>query len=148
MLRRAGRNGRKYGLTPKGRTQLRRASWEFLAFGSPLLEDLRRWALERLAGAVRDRGWHRVVLYGAAAAGRAVLEWAREAGLTTVAVCDEERDDKGLTPLSQLSGLDYDCIVLADWARAEDPLLMRLLEQYGPVVGLFLVDGAAKPEWR
>ncbi len=148
MLRALKRSKTKYELTPKGKSQLDRASWQLLAFTCNELMGLRQTAVRQLARCVAEHGWSRAVLYGATPVAEVLRDWAAQAGIDTVALCDEERTGNGLSRLGDLAGLQYDCIILSDWGRADDAMLMRLLREYGPVINLFATDGRAVPEWR
>ena len=138
------RERRRYDLTRKGRTLLDRASWAFLASGAGLLEQLRGRAIAELSRHAPGRA----VLYGATPIANVLERWARDAGLEIAAVCDEERSGRDVVRLDDLRALDYDMIVLADWDRADDAMLARLLNEFGTVINLFKADGAARPEWR
>lgn len=139
-----GRKRRQYDLTEKGRDLLARGSWAFLAFGSDLMEQLRERAITQLGRHAPKR----VVVYGATPVGRIVGRWATDAGLDVVAVCDEERRGRNVTRLDDLKTLECDAIILADWHRADDGMLERLLNEYGTVINPFKTNGAAMPEWR
>ncbi len=134
----------KYEVTPKGEALLARASWEFLAFGAGLVEQLHRRAVTEL----QLQNVRKAVLYGATPLARIIERWATEAGIDVVAVCDEERHGRDVARLDDLKTLEYDAIILTDWERAEDKMLARLLRQFGPVINPFNIDGTAKPEWR
>lgn len=136
-----------YELTPKGSAALERASWELMSFTGGLRSGLQERAVTRLASEARENGWSRAVLYGATPLAEIIADWARAAGVEAVAVCDEERRGRNVVRLGNLAGLEYDCIILADWKRADDGVLLRLLLEYAPVVNLFLVDGHSVPGW-
>ena len=140
----AGRGGRKYVLTPKGESLLHRAAWAFLAFGAGPLAQLR----ERTISELRRHSSRRAVLYGATPLAGIIGRWAAEAGLGVVALCDEERRGRNVARLDDLAAIEYDLIILADWARAGDGMLARLLDEFGEVINPFETDGAARPEWR
>ncbi|MFH1732006.1 MAG: winged helix-turn-helix domain-containing protein [Planctomycetota bacterium] len=140
----AGRGGRKYALTPKGKGLLRRASWAFLAFGAGLVGNLREGAISEL----RRHSSRKAVLYGATPLAGVIARWATEAGIEIVALCDEERRGRNVARLDDLAAIEYDLIILADWDRAGDRMLARLLDEFGEVINPFETDGAARPEWR
>jgi len=135
---------RRYDLTPKGEGLLARGSWAFLAFGAGLLEQLR----ERVVAELGRHAPKKAVLYGATPVADVIARWAADAGLDVVAVCDEERRGPNVARLDDLKTLEYDVIILADWYRADDGMLERLLGEFGTVINLFKTDGAAAPEWR
>jgi DNA-binding MarR family transcriptional regulator len=135
---------RRYDLTPKGEGLLAHASWAFLALGAGPMEQLR----ERAVAELRPHAQKKAVLYGATPVGRIIGRWAADAGLDVVAVCDEERRGRNVARLDDLETLEYDVIILADWLRADDGMLARLLNEYGTVINLFKTDGAPMPEWR
>lgn len=143
-LRVSGGARRKYALTPKGERLLRRASWAFLAFGAGLVGELREGVIAEL----RRYSSRKAVLYGATPLAGVIARWATEAGLEVVAVCDEERRGRNVARLDDLAAIEYDVIILADWGRADDRMLARLLDEYGEVINPFETDGAARPEWR
>jgi|GEM_PF-5590637 len=147
MARGSGNSRPAYELTAKGRAELERASWELLALTSGLRSGLRTSVVKRLASEAGASGWRRAVLYGATPLAEIIAEWARVAGVEAVAICDEERRGRDVVRLGDLARLEYDCIVLADWKRADDGVLLRLLSEYGPVVNLFVVDGRSVPGW-
>jgi predicted transcriptional regulator len=139
-------NGDKgqYQLSAKGRQLLRRASWEFLACSADPIMRLRSRAIQALKNQPSAR---RIVLYGATPMTGTLGEWAQAAGLSVVAVCDEERSDQDALSLDELTPCSYDAFLLCNWRRAEDAVLLALLEHYAPVINLFAVDGAAVPQW-
>ena len=143
-LRSSGHRGRKREVTDKGRRLIEQASWEFLSFSAGLIEAARR----RTVDALRGRRGQRAVVYGAVPLAGFIERWAADAGLEVVARCDEERPGRNVVRLDDLAQIEYDVIVLADWDRAEDGMLARLLDEFGTVVNPFLVDGAARPQWR
>lgn len=140
----SGGERRRYNLTQKGEGLLARGSWAFLAFGAGLMEQLRERAIAKLSRHAQKKA----VLYGATPVADVIGRWAADAGLEVVAVCDEERRGQDVTRLDDLKTLEYDVIILADWHRADDTLLARLLGEFGTVINLFKTDGAAAPEWR
>jgi hypothetical protein len=144
-VRAKGERSGSYRVAPDGRIQLARGAWAFLAFAAPLYEACRDRAVSELRDRAEQRGWSRAALYGRAPLAGPMAEFARAAGLDVVAVCDEER--AGGDKLDDLEPGRCDCIILADWDRAEDAVLLRLLAEYAPVVNLFVVDGKAVPEW-
>jgi len=103
---------------------------------------------ERAVAELRPHAQKKAVLYGATPVGRIIGRWAADAGLDVVAVCDEERRGRNVARLDDLETLEYDVIILADWLRADDGMLARLLNEYGTVINLFKTDGAPMPEWR
>jgi len=147
-VRVTGGTKKKYTLTPKGNTLLRQASWAFVSFGGDVTERLHQRAVRELRDEAGRQGWRKAVLYGATLLAGTLHRWATEAGLEVVALCDEERRGEGVVGLDDLGGLDYDCLVLADRARAEDGILNSLLAHYAPVVNPFRSNGRAVPQWR
>ena len=139
------RKGR-YEITAKGSRLLKRGSWSFLTFVADVIEGCRAHAGSDLHNVVRERGCKTVALYGATALAETIGRWASAAGLEVMGVFDEERGE-GAGRLDDLAGLECDCIVLSDWEKAEDGMLLRLLSEYAPVVNLFAVDGESVPEW-
>lgn len=142
----AGRRG-KYALAPRGEELLAQGAWGFLSSVAGLLRECHGRAVSELRTAVRERKWRKAVLYGATPLAELIGGWASEAGLEVVAVCDEERTGDGIESLDDLDGRQYDCVILSDWERAEDGVLLRLLSQYAEVLNLFVVDGKSAPEW-
>ena len=139
------RKGR-YEITAKGDRLLRRGAWAFLASVAELFEGCRTRAVSELQAAARERGWKTAALYGAAPLAGIIGRWACAAGLEVAGVFDEERGGNA-GRLDDLARLECDCIVLSDWERAEDGMLLRLLSEYAPVVNLFVVNGKSVPEW-
>ncbi len=134
-------------LTPRGRELLREASWQLLAFFGEPLDRLRREAISRLRMCAEHSGWRRMALYGATPIASFLRAWAQEAGIEVVAVCDEERPGPDAVRLEDLDPAQYDAFLLCDWSRAEDRVLLALLEHYAPVVNLFVENGRSKPSW-
>jgi len=138
----------RYAVTQKGERFFRQGCWEFVASAAGLFNDCRDRAMEALRERVRQDGWRRAALYGATPLAETLRPWVEAAGLEVVGVCDEERSaERGVLSLDDVAGLGCDGIVLCDWHRADDGVLLRLLAAYGPVVNLFAVDGVSVPKW-
>ncbi|MFO7898150.1 MAG: hypothetical protein R6V58_03705, partial [Planctomycetota bacterium] len=137
----------RYSLTPRGRRLVERGGWQFRAFLADPLARHRERSVEAIGREAERLGVRRAVIYGATPLAPLIERMASDAGITLVATCDEEREADGVVRLDDLGGVEFDGFVLADWARAEDAVLLGLLEHYAPVVNPFLVDGAAAPEW-
>ncbi|MFW6157946.1 MAG: winged helix-turn-helix transcriptional regulator [Planctomycetota bacterium] len=137
----------RYSLTPVGRRLVDRGGWQLRAFLADTLARHRERSVESVRRNAERPGVRRAVVYGATPLAPAIERMASDAGITVVATCDEERPgDEGLR-LDDLERLEFDGFVLADWGRAEDPVLLGLLEHYAPVINPFLADGAAVPDW-
>ncbi len=138
---------RRYDLTPSGRRLVGQGTWELLAFAGDLLERHRERSIEELREEANRLGIRRAVIYGAVPLAGLVGRWARCAGLDVVATCDEERAGEGILRLDGLGDVRFDGFILADRERAEDAVLLSLLEHYAPVINPFLIDGSAEPDW-
>ena len=127
------RNRIRYLITPKGIAEKSRLTYEYMQYSLQLYRQACTVLRARFR-ALADQGQKRIVFYGVGEAAELAYLCVREMDLDLVGVVDPEPSGRRLldhTVLdpSVLLGLEYDCIVITNFADGE--VERRRLEELG-----------------
>lgn len=127
------RNRIRYLITPKGIAEKSRLTYEYMQYSLQLYRQVCTVLRARFR-ALADQGQKRIVFYGVGEAAELAYLCVRELDLDLVGVVDPEHSgrrllDHAVLDPSVLPGLEYDCIVITNFADGE--VERRRLEELG-----------------